>query len=149
MKKIRILFICKYNRFRSRVAEAYFKKINKNKSIIAESAGLFQGWYPLDKNQLNTAKKFGLNIDGKPRGLSTILLKKQDRIIIISDDIPATLFDQVMIADDTPQLFNKEGRVDVWKIKDVVFSQDKKSVDRIIRSVIKRVNKLVKQLNDK
>ncbi len=28
-----IIFVCKYNRFRSRVAEAYFKKINKDKNI--------------------------------------------------------------------------------------------------------------------
>ena len=44
-----ILFVCKYNRFRSRVAEAYFKKINKNKNISVKSAGIIKGNLPLDK----------------------------------------------------------------------------------------------------
>ena len=40
---MKILFICKYNRFRSRVAAAYFKKINKNSKIKVESAGKDMG----------------------------------------------------------------------------------------------------------
>ena len=44
-----IIFVCKYNRFRSRVAEAYFNKINRNKNIHAYSRGVIRGDYPLDK----------------------------------------------------------------------------------------------------
>ncbi len=56
MKKINILFVCRYNRFRSRVAEAYFKKINKNFKV--KSAGLFKG-RPLSPKTIKEAKKFG------------------------------------------------------------------------------------------
>jgi len=37
---MKILFVCKHNRFRSKVAEAFFNKLKKNKKIKAESAGL-------------------------------------------------------------------------------------------------------------
>ena len=39
MIKKNILFVCKYNRFRSKVAEAYFNSLNKNKEkgILLES----------------------------------------------------------------------------------------------------------------
>ena len=52
-----ILFVCRYNRFRSRTAEAYFKKINKNKKIKVKSAGIFKGNYPLSPIQVKTGKK--------------------------------------------------------------------------------------------
>ena len=37
---MKILFVCRHNRFRSKVAEAIFNKLNKNKEIQIESAGL-------------------------------------------------------------------------------------------------------------
>ena len=36
----KILFVCKFNRFRSKVAEAYFKKINRNRRIKERRFGL-------------------------------------------------------------------------------------------------------------
>jgi len=36
--KMKILFLCKYNRFRSKVAEAVFNKLNHNNHMSAESA---------------------------------------------------------------------------------------------------------------
>jgi len=56
-----ILFVCKWNRFRSKLAEAYFKKVNKNKKIKVKSAGLIKGW-PLSKNQIRLAEKFDIKI---------------------------------------------------------------------------------------
>ena len=44
----KILFICRHNRFRSKIAEGYFNKINKN--VKVKSAGIFIG-NPLDKTQ--------------------------------------------------------------------------------------------------
>lgn len=40
---MKILFICKYNAFRSRIAEEYFKKINKNSKIQVISRGFIMG----------------------------------------------------------------------------------------------------------
>jgi len=127
MKKI--LFICKYNRFRSRVAEAYFNKINKNKSIKAESAGIVRG-SALNKKQIAVAKKeLGIDISGKPRSLTTKLLKWQDIIVIVADDVPPALFKE-----------NKKygKKLIEWKIKDSLNS---------IKSIVTKVNKLVRTLN--
>ena len=105
----KILFVCKFNRFRSKVAEAYFNKINKNKNIAVKSAGLFAGSYPLDSQQVKLAKKFGIKIKKKPRAMSAKLLSKINKIIIVADDVPKNLF-----------LFKGKylQEVTIWKIKD-------------------------------
>ena len=137
-KKINILFVCRYNRFRSRVAEAYFKKINKNKNISVKSAGLIQGM-PLDKTQVTMAssKKFGLDIRGKSQGLSSKLMIWQNTTIIVADDVPPQVFDR-----------NKEydKKVIVWKINDSKVDGDKEEARKIIKKIIKKVDGLVKEL---
>ena len=136
---MKILFICKYNRFRSRVAEAYFKKRNKNKNIKATSAGLVKGFLPLDNNQVKIAKRFGVNILGKPKTFSMDMLKEQDKIIVIVDDIPKTIFNYKWYKD----------KVTFWKIKDVLEGTDNKGNERIIKSIFKKVDALIKKLEKK
>ena len=82
MKK-NLLFVCRYNRFRSRIAEAYFRKINKNKKIKVKSAGLIKG-ERLSKGSIRTAKKFGLNIKGKIQGLSSPIMAWQNIVVIVA-----------------------------------------------------------------
>jgi protein-tyrosine-phosphatase len=147
-RKLNILFVCKYNRFRSRVAEAYFKKINKNKNIRAESAGIIKGWTPLDKNEVETAREFGLDIMGEPRTLSTVLLKNQNKIIIVANNVPVSLFNDVAIADNYFRKFNKEKKVVLLKVKDES-GGNKENIRKIIKSIITKVNKLVKDLEVK
>jgi len=129
-KSINILFICRYNRFRSRVAEAYFKKINKNKKIKVDSAGAMKGT-PVDNREIKAAKKFGLKINGKTKGISSKLLTLQDICIIVADDVPTSL-----IKDKT---YNK-GKTFVWNIK------DGRDTQRIINQIMKKVDKLNKDL---
>lgn len=128
-----ILFICKFNRFRSRIAEAYFNKINKNKRVKAKSAGVIAGG-PVDKLQKMAAKSIGLNINGKPKGLSTKLMKWQNIIVLVSDDIPSKLFAE-----------NKKygKKLIVWKIPDTRIN-NKKIVLKIIKSITNKVDNLVK-----
>jgi len=133
-KKTNILFICKYNRFRSRVAASYLKKINKRLKI--KSAGLIKG-RPLDKNQINSAKKLDIKIKGKPNGLSTKILKQADLIIIVADDVPKSIFINN----------NYVKKLLIWKIPDAK-SNNKKEVKGLIKSIIKQVDKLNKQLQN-
>jgi len=136
-----ILFVCKHNLFRSKVAEAYFKKINKNKSIIATSAGIIKGDF-LNKNQKKSldlqkiiSKKFGLEIRYKFTGLSMSLLKKQDVIIIAAGDVPKILFDNKAYVKNVVQ----------WKIKDYNLYGEKRVIDAISQ-IIAKVDNLAKGL---
>jgi protein-tyrosine-phosphatase len=132
-----VLFICKHNIFRSKVAETYFNQINKNKNIKASSAGIIPGLKLLKsqekvaKNQALTAKKLGISIIRNPRGLSVKLLKKQDLIILVSDDIPMKVFN------------NKDyiKKVMQWKIPDVL-KNNPKNMEKTIKMIIQKVNKL-------
>lgn len=139
-KKLNILFVCKYNVFRSRVAETYFNKINKNKNIKVKSAGVIKGSF-VNKEQIATTKKLGLDIREKPKGLSTNLLIWQNMIVIVADDVPPSIF-------SNSKKYGK--KVIVWKIKDVK-GETKQTSKRIrsIKKIMKKVNKLVKNLNQK
>lgn len=67
--KMKILFICKYNAFRSRVAEEYFNKINRNKKITTLSRGIIMGG-DSDPDQKTISKKLlGINI-GKEKTIA-------------------------------------------------------------------------------
>ena len=136
-KKLNILFVCRYNRFRSRIAQAYFKKINKNKKIKTKGAGAIQGNYPLEKLEINIAKEFNLNINGKPRGLSTELLKWLDMAVIVADNVPIDLFKGTK---------KRKKKVIVWKIKDIVNLNDKQGMRRLVKQIIKKLDAFNKQL---
>lgn len=130
-----ILFICKFNRFRSQVAEAYFNQINKNKQIKAKSAGLIRGTSPLDSNQVAVAKKLGVNMKGKPKGLTSEFLIWADILIIVANDVPPTLFKH--------SHYHK--KLLVWKIKDA-YHDDEPEIERAVSEIKKKVDELVKKL---
>jgi len=129
---VKILFVCKYNRFRSKVAEAYFKKVNRNKNIKIESAGIIKG-NPISKFEKSISKEFGINIGGTPRTLSSKLLSKTDIIIIVADDVQKEIF-----------RYNGKyiQKVLVWKIKDNL-NDKSKEVEKIIKQIMKKVDDFV------
>lgn len=136
---MKILFVCKYNRFRSRVAEAYFKKINPNKNIKVKSAGLIVGKYPLDRTEVSVAKSLGIKLVGRPQPITTALLKWEDMIVLVANNVPKSFFK-----------FNKKygKKVIVWKIPDIKSGENGKVIKKIILSIMKKVDKLVKELGE-
>ena len=136
---MKILFICKYNVFRSKVAEAYFNKINKNKNITAFSRGFIMGGF-LDKTQKKIAKKFGLKIKQKQNPVNLKELIKADKIIVVGKDIPGIMFDY--------QLIPLKKKVKIWEIKDEQ-KQNSKKVEMIIKKIIKKTDELNQELKNK
>ncbi|MCK4647591.1 hypothetical protein KAT24_01525 [Candidatus Pacearchaeota archaeon] len=134
---MKILFICRHNRFRSKVAEAYFNKVNKNKNLKTKSAGIFPGRYPLDKSQVKIAKKLGIRIRGRTKPINTELLRWQDEIIAITDDFPKGLFDYGPY----------KNKVIEWKILDELRGNEK-NTEKIIKQIIINVDSLVKEYGE-
>jgi protein-tyrosine-phosphatase len=133
-----ILFVCKYNRFRSRVAEKYFNNINKNKNIHVWSAGIIKGNYPLNKREVAAAKAEGIYINGKPKGLSTKLLRETDLIIIVANNVPKSIFN-----------YNGfKGKTKVWRVKDLTDGESKVLIERRVKKIMRKVRRLVKRLED-
>ena len=131
---MKILFICKFNRFRSKVAEAYFNKINKNSKHKAKSAGIIRG-NPLDKKQVSVARKMGININSKPKGLTSKMLAWNDTSIIVADDVP-----RGVLRDN-----KKYGKgLLVWKIPDVKTNKEKE-IKNIVNRIKNRIDKLMKK----
>ena len=132
MKKI--LFVCRHNRFRSKIAEGYFKKINRNRNIKVSSSGVIVGNYPLDKLEVKIAGKFGIKMSGRPKPTTTKLLHEQDLVILAADDVPKDLFNYDFM----------KGKLVVWKIAD-----DHYDNANHINSIVKQIMKKVDELNEK
>ena len=130
-----LLFICKYNRFRSKVAESYFNKINKNKKIRTQSAGIFLDNSPPNNKEINEAKKLGIEINTNFQGMSLRLLDWADIIIIVADNVPKELFQK---NNESPK------RIITFDITD-----NHKSENEKIKKIIEKIKILSIDLNSK
>jgi protein-tyrosine-phosphatase len=136
-KRINILFICRHNRFRSKVAEALFKKYNKNKKIKAESCGIGLDYIPVAENVIKVLKKFGVKrINRKPKSFNKGLMNKSDLIIIVANNISKKEIKEKEI---------KGKRIIFWKISDTS-QDDYLGILRRTRIIEKRVKNLIKSL---
>ncbi|HTY43619.1 MAG TPA: hypothetical protein VMC80_00030 [Patescibacteria group bacterium] len=131
---MKILFICKYNRFRSQIADNYFRKINKNKNIKSSSAGIIIG-IPVADSVKAIAKKLGFSVNGKPKGIQEKLLKEIDMLVIVANNVPPSLFKNIT------------KKVVVWKIPDTT-QENYKAIEQISREIMKKVDNLNKKLKN-
>ena len=129
---MKILFICKHNRFRSKVAEALFKKYDKKKNE-AKSAGM-----TLDlsrpyicENVQKTLKKKGIKkVDEQACKLKDYDLKWADKIIVVSDNIPRHAFPKEIIK-----------KIEFWDVEDAD-ECEKEKINEIVDNIEKRVRRL-------
>jgi protein-tyrosine-phosphatase len=128
----KIIFICKYNVFRSKVAEAYFKKINQDKTITAVSRGFIMGG-KADKIQKKVAKKFGVELKGNSKPVNLKELIEADKIIVVANDIPKIMFNY--------WLKPIQKKVIIWKIKDEQ-KMNKKNIEKIIKKIKDNIMKM-------
>lgn len=129
-----VLFVCRYNRFRSRVAAAYFKKLNKGRFNV-KSAGIIRG-ESVGKIAKKVAGEFGLDISGNTKGLSSKLLLWADKIFVIANDVPLEVF-----KDNKKSL----GKTTILKIRDTNID-NYKNLKTVANSVVAGVDKLNKKL---
>lgn len=130
---MRVLFICRHNRFRSKVAESYLKMINP--SMKVSSAGVIRGTYPLSETEVSAARELGIKISGRPKSLSIKLLRKQDYVVVVADDIPINIFDYDFL----------KGKIAQWKITDEYYNDEEKARE-IVSQIMKKVEEFNKEI---
>lgn len=127
-----ILFVCKYNRFRSKVAEEIFNKLDKNEKIKAESAGIIiDSKRPyIEKNVIDIMEEKGYNIKGKSQKINPNFIKKSDLIIIAANDV------------NKKDLPTTNAKIIKWNIPDC-YAYDIPSIKKIINQIEKKVKGLI------
>lgn len=132
---MKVLFVCKHNRFRSKVAESIFNKLAEGKAK-AESRGLF-----LDEIRpyvedivIKIMKEKGYSIGGKPKQLEFQEMKQFDVLAVLSNGITKDFFD------------NFKGRIFIWNVKDTDASNIKE-IHRIVDEIEIKVKDLIAKLN--
>ena len=127
---MKILFICKHNRFRSKVAEVIFNKLNKNKENKTESYGLgFQNYY-VAENVVKVMREKGYEIKGRPRKLKKDKINNYDLLVIVADNVDKKEFDGF------------KGRLIKWEIPDCNASEIEK-IKEIVNGIEIKIKKLV------
>ncbi len=133
MKK-KILFVCRHNRFRSKVAEAFFIKLSKGKFEI-KSAGLrkdlMHNYIAKSVHDALMNKKVQVK-DESAREINDELIDWADKIVIVADNVPL-------------EIFPKE-KTEVWKISDCS-EYDLDCIKRVVGEIEERIMEFVKRLN--
>jgi len=130
---MKILFICKHNKFRSKVAEAIFNKLNKNKKITAESAGIIGSENETPESVIKILKDKGYNVTRKvARRVDLSKINNYYLLVIVADNIDPIFFKDIF-----------KGKIIYWKISDCS-DEDIKGIRERVDEIEKRVMKLVK-----
>ena len=137
MKTKKILFVCKYNAFRSRVAEEYFNKVNTGRRIRTISRGIIMGGNS-DSVQRRIAKSLlGVNISKrKPLPLTLQNMKDADLIFIVANDLPRIIFNYRL-----PPIQKK---LTIWNVKDEQ-NMNQANIRKIILIIKRKVDELDKE----
>ena len=132
---MRILFVCKHNRFRSKVAEAIFKKLNKNNNIFVESAGTIGSINPTNPNVIYIMKEKNYSIEGLPKKIDSLNdVKDYDLIVIVADDVDRGFFNG-----------KSKGRIIQWHISDCEES-DVNKIRETVNMIELKVKKLINSI---
>lgn len=130
---MRILFVCKHNRFRSKVAEAFFNYYDNGNNEIKTRGVHLDELRPFVADIVKKVlKEKGIFVkDETPRLIDDKAIKWADKIIIVADNV---------VLDGFPR-----EKVEVWKIRDA-HEADVRDVRRAIEQIEKMVRKLVEEL---
>lgn len=132
-----ILFICKFNRFRSKVAEALARHYIRRKDVEIRSAGILVDFIRpfMAKEVVEIIRNKGIeNIDERSMLLNEQAIQWADKIIVVASDCP--------LGKLPPE------RIEIWPVEDAS-EQDMPSVLMRISEIEKHVNALAERLNRK
>ena len=127
MKK-KVLFICKYNRFRSKIAEARLKKIND--SVSVRSRGIIEGRMNRNKHETEIPLRFGLKIKTQPNGVKYSDLEWAEYVVITANNVPKELFKSHRL----------KYKIIQWDIDDVYPDTPIREIEKVVEKVIKNTN---------
>jgi protein-tyrosine-phosphatase len=91
---MKILFLCRHNRFRSQVANTIFKKLNENKKFSSDSAGIVidDSRSYIANNVLKIMHEFGYEIHDKPKRIDYNLINNYDLLVIVANNVKIDFF---------------------------------------------------------
>lgn len=134
---MKILFICKYNKLRSKIAEALFSYYNTDKKNEAKSAGIrvdILSPYIVEKAKKLLEQRDVKVEHGDSAIVNDYLIKWADKIIIVADDVSSEIF--------------PKNKVERWEIEDVPDENPKKisirfdEIDKKVKELIERIKSI-------
>ena len=134
---MKILFICKHNRFRSKVAEVIFKKLDTRNEV--KSAGIMidftRPWIAENVKKIMNEKGYEIK-DEQSREINEQDLEWADMIVIVANNIDKDIFKGKTNAE-----------IEKWEITDAD-EKDEEKIRKIIGEIEGKVSNLLDSLNE-
>ena len=131
-----ILFVCRYNNFRSKFAAAIFNTENSNSAHVARSSGIQTSGMPGQKmlGEIGiVANKLGYEILSERTALNDETIKWADTIINVASDV------------DLSDI--KDKKIITWNIVDASSSSTIDERTEVVLKIKQKVLDLLKELN--
>jgi protein-tyrosine-phosphatase len=140
---MKIVFLCRRNRFRSQIAESIFNHFVKDDSYaisagldtLPEELGVFFGEYKNGKvkNTIEAMKNHGIDISKKyAKKVTPEMLENVDKIIVLTDN-----------KEKIPEWFNKFS-YENWEIENFPGAPTLEKSEETIKILGDRINNLIK-----
>lgn len=135
-----ILFVCKHNRFRSKVAEALWRAFVRDKRFVVKSAGIARDVaraYVAANVHRAVEKRGGVIADEQPRVVSKQTIRWADYIVVVADNVDVKMFPH----DKTEQ----------WEVEDADESELEKirvstrKIEQHVRDLASRLGALARE----
>ena len=124
-----VLFICRHNRFRSKVGEALLRKLAPE--LHVKSAGVEKDLPYVAPLVKKIVKEYGSEVGNTPRLVEDKMIRWADKIIVVADNVDAKLF--------------PKDKIEVWPIRDC--DQDDEETIRLrVAEINKRVVDFIKRI---
>ncbi len=128
---MKILFVCKHNRFRSKVACVIARKLDSRNEYKSAGISLDLMRPYICGNVKQELARRGYEIkDEKAREINGYDLKWADKIIIVADNISSDIFKR-----------KTKVKIETWKISDAD-EQEFENIRKIVENIEERVKKL-------
>ena len=127
MKKIKILFVCKYNRFRSKVAESFLAHFGSETFSVKSSGVMIDELRPyVSETTKIILREKGISVvSDKSHLINHELISWADKIVVVADNILTDIF--------------PKSKLIVWKVHDASEHDELR-----VREIIGEIENLVK-----
>ena len=136
---MKILFVCKHNRFRSKVAEVIARKLDKTGRNEYKSAGvqldLMRPYVAENVKKIMEEKGYEIK-DEQAREINEQDLRWADKIVIVADNVSPSIFKDKTGAE-----------IEIWVFSDCDEKETRK-IKGIVDGIEKRVKKLVSSTSE-
>ena len=127
---MRVLFVCRGNRSRSQIAEAFFRKFYPQHSVLSAGTVALHSGEALPEYVIRVLKEEGIDAsDHRVKKVTSEMIESSDRVIVLCSK------------KECPNFLVQSSKVEYWNVEDPEY-QGEKALRHSVRVLKERVRSL-------